>query len=161
VPVELTLVDGGTAKGKVLVPVGKVLVDILNGPVVFIEFEPYGGERGFIAKAQIASVKPIGIPRAPNLVQRVKDSDGFNPHAVLGVANGAAWEDVRQAYHRLAKVYHPDRYAHTELPAEVAEYLAAMARRVNAAYAALEPAQQSSKAAAARPAPVYATAARA
>jgi curved DNA-binding protein CbpA len=45
---------------------------------------------------------------------------------------------VRARFHLLAKAYHPDRYAAAELPAEVTTYLEAMARRVNAAYAALE-----------------------
>jgi curved DNA-binding protein CbpA len=42
------------------------------------------------------------------------------------------------AYFALAKAYHPDRYATAELPAEVRDYLAAMARRINAAHAALD-----------------------
>ncbi len=51
---------------------------------------------------------------------------------------GASRDEVRQAYLRLAKAYHPDRYASVELPEEVRDYLSAMARRVNAAHAALE-----------------------
>ena len=42
------------------------------------------------------------------------------------------------SYFALAKAYHPDRYATAELPEEVRDYLAAMARRINAAHAALE-----------------------
>ena len=45
--------------------------------------------------------------------------------------------EIREAYFALAKVYHPDRYATAELPTEVIEYLFAMARRINAAHAAL------------------------
>ena len=62
VPVEVVLVDGTTSRGKLLVPVGKTVAEALNGTGGFVEFEPYGGERGFLAKAQLASVTPVGVP---------------------------------------------------------------------------------------------------
>ena len=138
IPVEVALADGTIARGKLLVAAGKTLADVLNGAGAFIEFEPYGGERTFLAKAQLASVKPVGVPKASNLNARLSDPAGFDPHRVLGVTTGASREEVRQAYFRLAKAYHPDRYATAELPEEVRDYLAAMARRINAAHAALE-----------------------
>src|SRR5581483_10945161 len=109
VPVELTLTDGTVAKVKLLVPAGKALADLLNGGGGFVEFEPYGGERRFVAKSQLASVRPVGVPRVPNLAARAREADSFDPYALLGVPRGAAWEEIRQAYHRLAKAYHPDR----------------------------------------------------
>jgi DnaJ domain len=157
VPVEVVLADGRLIKGKLLVSAGKTLSDALNGAAAFIEFEPYGGERAFLSKAQLASVQLVGVPKAANLSARTREGDSFNPHAILGVAANAGWEEVRQAYHKLAKSYHPDRYASAELPVEVQDYLAAMARRVNAAYAALEAPRQAAKVptAAARAAAVY------
>ncbi|MBX9590119.1 MAG: J domain-containing protein [Hyphomonadaceae bacterium] len=136
-PVEAALADGTTMRGKLLIPTTKTLGEALNGPGPFLEFEPYGGERSYIAKAQVVSLKLMGVPKLPNLKARVRDLDGFDPHAVLGVAPGAPREDVRQAYVALAKAYHPDRYAAAELPNEVIEYLFAMARRINAAHSAL------------------------
>ena len=57
----------------------------------------------------------------------------------IKVAEAAALMSLgRRQVFRLAKAYHPDRYATAELPAEVRDYLAAMARRINAAHAALE-----------------------
>jgi hypothetical protein len=142
VPVEATLADGKTARAKVLVPAGKSLADVLNGAGGFIEIELYGGERSFLAKERLAWIKPVCVPRAPSLNAgldaRTGDRGGFDPHAILGVRAGASRDEVRQAYLRLAKAYHPDRYASVELPAEVRDYLSAMARRVNAAHAALE-----------------------
>jgi hypothetical protein len=138
IPVEVALLDSTIARGKLLVPMGKGVADILNGAGAFIEFEPYGGERSFLAKAQLASVKPVSVPKAPNLGARLSDPGGFDPYAVLGLTAGASREELRQAYFRLAKAYHPDRYATAELPEEVRDYLAAMARRINAAHAALE-----------------------
>jgi hypothetical protein len=157
VPVEVVLADGTLIKGKLMTSAGKTLSDALNGTTVFVEFEPYGGERTFLSKSQVASVRLVGVPKAANLSTRTRDGDSFNPHAILGVASDAGWEEVRQAYHKLAKTYHPDRYAAAELPTEVLDYLAVMARRVNAAYAALEAPRQTAKipTAAARAAAVY------
>ena len=142
VPVEVMLADGALVKGKLLVSAGKTLADALNGTAAFVEFEPYGGERTFLSKGQLASVQLVGVPKAANLSAKTRDGDSFNPHAILGVSPDAGWEEVRQAYHKLAMSYHPDRYASAELPLEVQDYLAAMARRVNAAYAALETPRQ-------------------
>ena len=142
VPVEVALVDGTIARGKLLVPAGKTVADALNGAGGFVEFEPYGGQRGFLAKAQLASITPVQVPKAPNLSERLGDPGGFDPYAVLGLSAGASRDAARQAYFRLAKAYHPDRYATAELPEEVRDYLATMARRVNAAHAALEAPQR-------------------
>jgi DnaJ domain len=153
-PVEAVFVDGTIARGKLMVPTTKTMADLLNGAGAFLEFEPYGGERNYIAKAQIASIKMLGVPKLPNLNARLRDFDGFDPFAVLGLKPGATREDIRQAYFALAKSYHPDRYATAELPAEVIEYLFAMARRINAAHAALNVEQKKQ---AARAEPVFTT----
>ena len=138
VPVEITGLDGTLIKGKLQVPVPKTVAEALNGAAAFIEFEPYGGEKRYLAKAQLAAVKPLGVPRLPSLQGRLRQSEDFDPHAVLGVPCGASREEIREAYVALAKAYHPDRYANVMLPPEVSEYLAAMARRINLAHAALE-----------------------
>lgn len=158
VPAEVTLLDGSMLKGKVLVPVGKVLSDALNSSGPFLEFEPYGGDRRFVAKSQIASLKPVGVPKAGNL--SVRGAETFDPRSILGVPQTADWEEIRQSYHKLAKLYHPDRYASASLPDEVGDYLANMVRRVNAAYAALDVPQAEKKAPAVptpRSQPIYTT----
>jgi hypothetical protein len=157
IPVEIALADGATAKGKLVVPTGKTVGDALNGPGAFVEFEPYGGDRMFLAKAHLASIRPVGVPRGVNLQARLADADGFDPHRILGVAVGAGREEIRAAYFALAKAYHPDRYTTVELPQEVRDYLSAMARRVNAAHAALEVPE---KRRAARAEPIFTTADR-
>jgi hypothetical protein len=156
-PVEAVFVDGTIVRGKLMVPTTKSIADLLNGSGAFLEFEPYGGERNYIAKAQIASIRMLGVPKLPNLTARLKDYDGFDPFAVLGIKPGATREDIRQAYFALAKSYHPDRYANAELPSEVIEYLFAMARRINAAHAALNVEQKKQ---AARAEPVFTTPSR-
>jgi hypothetical protein len=154
VPVEITLTDGTQVKGKLMVAAGKTLGDVLNGTGAFIEFEPYGGDKRYMAKAQIDQLRPVGVPRGQNINHRSRDE--FDPHQILGLAPDSDWEAVRQAYLQLSKTYHPDRYASAMLPAEVTEYLSVMARRINAAYAALEVPHQVVKQAAVRAStPIY------
>jgi hypothetical protein len=162
VAIEAGLEDGRILKGKVAIPLHKTVYDVLNGSGAFLEFEPFDGERQFIAKASLRTVKMLSVGRGPNLTVRLRDVDGFDPHTILGLTRAASWDDVKAAYHRLAKIYHPDRYSSAELPQEVQDYLASMARRVNAAYAALEAPQQVKKQiAASRAAPIYTSPVRA
>jgi len=86
VPVEIAFADGTAAKGKMLVPVGRSVADALNGTGSFVEFEPYGGDKSYLAKAQLASVRLVGVPKAPNLQARLLDVDGFDPHRILGLS---------------------------------------------------------------------------
>ena len=135
--VEIALSDGRQLLGILVVPLGRSLVEVLNGTSSFIEFKPSGGERMFIARSALHSVKPMDLPPAPDLWAGPTEGGGFDPYAILGIKRGANRDEVRQAYFGLAKIYHPDRYASMELPAEVREYLAVMARRINAAHDAL------------------------
>jgi DnaJ-domain-containing protein 1 len=113
-------------------------MDFLNSTSAYLEFEPLDGERSIVQKSSIKSARAIAPPKAPSLSQRLRDLDGFDPYQILRLERGCGWEDVRTAYHSLAKVYHADRYATSELPNEVTTYLENMSRRVNAAYATLE-----------------------
>jgi hypothetical protein len=138
IAVEMTTDTGDTLGGKVLVARGKALSAVLNSTDTFVDFEPWGGERVLIAKATIRSIKPVQIARPESLASRAASADAFDPYTILGVKVGASLEEVKGAWHRLSMAYHPDRYASAELPSEVLDYLAAMVRRINAAYAALE-----------------------
>ena len=145
VAVEIILDDGAIVAGKLVIPASRSAFDVLNGPAVFLEFEPYEGERRFIAKSALKAVKLLANAKPLNLAQKLRDLDGFDPHAILGVKAGADWDNVRAAYVGMAKTYHPDRFANADLPTEVSAYLAGMARRLNTAYAALETVHQSRK----------------
>jgi hypothetical protein len=161
IAIEATLEDGRVLTGKVAIPMHKTVYDVLNGTGVFLDFEPFDGDRQFIAKSTLRTVKMLAVARGPHLQARLRDLEGFDPYAILGLNRAASWDAVKAAYHSLAKVYHPDRYSSAELPAEVRDYLAAMARRVNAAYAALEAPQMVKKQAAnTRTAPIYTSPAR-
>ena len=161
VAVEVALDDGSVVTGKMFVSASRTLFDVLNGPALFMEFEPYEGERRFIAKSALKAVKLLAGARPLNLGQKARDLDGFDPYSILGVKPGQDWDEVRAAYLALAKTYHPDRFANADLPAEVATYLSGMLRRVNSAYGALEVANQSRKLSVARKQEaVFVTAAR-
>jgi hypothetical protein len=154
--VIIKLAGGDEVRGKLTVPKGRPLIDVLNGAHAFVEVEPFGGEKTLIAKSSLVTVQPLAGAEVTNLHVRSREAENFDPHTVLGVAPKAAWDEVRRAYLRLAKEYHPDRYSNADLPAEVTAYLAAMARRVNTAYAALEPAYAVQKELAAlRQEPIY------
>ena len=150
VGVEIVLDDGSIVAGKLMVPASRAVFDVLNGPTTFFEFEPFDGERRFLAKSALKAVKLLAGIKPLNLAQKVRDLDGFDPHTVLGLKTGAEWDDVRLAYLTLAKTYHPDRYTTADLPPEVTDYLSGMQRRINSAYAALEVAHHSRKQSAAR-----------
>lgn len=155
VAVEITYLDGRIEKGKLLIAVSSKVSEVLNGPVQFLEFETHEGERSLIAKSALHAIRVVTVPGAATPAGRLRDGE-FDPYRILGIAPGATWEEIRQAYLAASKAYHPDRYANISLPAEVGEYLAAMARRVNAAFAALEGPQQARREAARhRTAPVY------
>ncbi len=160
VPVELTFDDGRIVRGRFLVPSERPIHEVLNGQGHFMDFEAYGGEREMIAKTTIRAIKLVNVPKAQNLANRSRSED-FNPFEVLGLERGASWPAIREAYHRMSKLYHPDRYATAELPDEVLTYMATMVRRLNAAYAALEePHQVKREIARSRTEPIYQTPAR-
>ncbi|HEU4377274.1 MAG TPA: J domain-containing protein [Hyphomicrobiaceae bacterium] len=92
----------------------------------------------YLAKAAVHSVTPADIPAAPDLWAGPTEGSNFDPYKVLGIGADATREHAREAYLRLAKAYHPDRYASADLPKEVRDYLAVMVRRINAANDAVQ-----------------------
>ncbi len=137
--VELTLQDGKRVSGRLHVLVTRALGDELNAQGGFLEFETYDGERTFVSKQSVVAVRSLAAPKADQIARAERQFDSLDPHAILHVAAGADRDQIRAAYHRMAKLYHPDRFAGLDLPAEVADYVSAVARRVNIAYAALQP----------------------
>jgi DnaJ-domain-containing protein 1 len=145
--VQIALSDGRTLSGKLTLPPGRSLPDFLNGAATFVEFQPVDGDRMFIAKSSVHSVRPSpSMPAAPDLWAGPTEGSGFDPFKVLGISADSSRDDAREAYLKLAKSYHPDRYASADLPREVLEYLAVMVRRINAAYDTVQ-AQMKKKAA--------------
>lgn len=148
VPVELAIDDGRIVKGQVFLPASRQIYDELNQSGGFLEFQAYDGPRELIAKTTVRSVRQIEIPSEKPLAagRAISARQGdFDPYSVLGIEKGAPFEAAREAYFRLSKKYHPDRFANVELPEEISDYLEAMSRRLNAAFAALEKPLQSQR----------------
>lgn len=158
VPAEITLASGGIRKGRFFITASRSIYDVLNGDTQFLDFETYDGERALVAKSTIAAVRLVSVPAAAALKLRQRDAGGFDPQAILGVAPDAAWDDIRHAYLRLSKSYHPDLFGGVVLPPEVRDYLADMSQRINAAYHALElPHQAMKRSVADKAKPVFST----
>ena len=85
---------------------------------------------------RIRSVRSANVPKADQLDTEsgAPGSSSFDPYAVLQVSKEASPEEIRQAYHRMAKLYHPDRIASFGLPEEVMDYVRTMLVRINLAF---------------------------
>lgn len=136
--VEVALSDGSALKGRINVSVSKSLAEELNGPNAFIEFHALTGEKTLLAKGRIATVTSFDPPKTDQLDRSLQQAESFDAYTTLRVERGAGLEEIKAAYHRLAKTYHPDRFAATSLPPEMADYVSAMSRRLNLAYAMLQ-----------------------
>jgi len=137
VQVTVTLAIGTQMRGNMFHSKSRTLQEELNKGDPFIEFEPMEGQRMFLARTAIAAVKEFNVPRNDQMSRRAASLDQFDPYEVLGLQKGADAAQIRNAYVALAKTYHPDRFIRADLPAEVADYLSAVATRVNLAYSEL------------------------
>lgn len=138
VAVEVTLADGSAVAGRAVLAPGKGVHKLLDGDESFIYLDVFDGDGRFVPKADIRGLKVLTSIKTQTVVLNIPDARNFDPYRVLGLEKGAAFEDIRDAYHRLSKLYHPDCYAGIELPREVKVYLEAMSKNVNAAFHALK-----------------------
>jgi hypothetical protein len=134
--VLLTLADNQVVTVSIRLPLSRRLADALNNDDVFLDAITPSGQQQFIAKSTIKLVRPANVPRADQLDTegRVPGTPAFDPYAILKVARDANPEDIKSAYHRMARLYHPDRIASYELPDEVKDYVRTMLVRINLAF---------------------------
>jgi DnaJ-domain-containing protein 1 len=76
-----------------------------------------------------AKKKKAPLPPAPPVEETI---DGKTPHEVLGVSRDASDKEIRAAYQKLVKEYHPDRAA--TLAPEIREIAEKRTRQLNRAY---------------------------
>lgn len=138
VAVEITLDDGTIVTGRAAIPKARAVHKLMDGADPFLYVEHFDGEAGFLPKSAIRSLKLVATPRPQPLAVRVSDAANFDPFRVLGLDRDASFDDIRAAYHRLSKLYHPDVYAGVALPSEVTSYLDARAKEINAAFRLLK-----------------------
>jgi len=136
-PVHLLLVDGSDLNGRIAMPATTRLEAFINNADGFVPFTDHEAATQFIAKSQIASIRPLAVPRASQLSRRLAEGATFDPYNVLEVDRGSGPDAIRQAYLMKARLYHPDRFAGIDMPREMASYLKAMQQRINLAYEAL------------------------
>ena len=137
VTVNVTLVDGTSMTGTMLLPRDKQLRDLFNTPEEFLEFDDHRLGMTVLGKSSIRAVRTNNMPAADQIEKRQKLLEKQDPFQILGVAKTVDREGLRTAYKALARMYHPDRFAGSDLPPEVEEYINTMARRINAAYSEL------------------------
>ena len=136
ISVFLTLADNQVVTVSIRLPLSRRLADALNNDDVFLDAITPSGQQQFIAKSTIKLVRPANVPRADQLdiEGRAPGTPAFDPYAILKVAKDASPEDIKSAYHRMARLYHPDRIASYELPDEVKDYVRTMLVRINLAF---------------------------
>ncbi len=137
IAVQIVLNDGEMLKGQLLSRNASSLIDLVNGERAFLEFETYDGELIVIGKSSVQQIRPVEVPEARELAHAARQMERFDPFAILGVTREADAASVREAYHDMVKLYHPDRYAGMELPREVLNYMASVSKRINAAFTAV------------------------
>ena len=133
VAVELLMQDGRRMLGKMTVPYGSQLNKQLNGSNRFIDFEDADGTPKYVQKDAVVELIETKSKKPPKL-EPSKAMESDNPYVVLGIEANAGHEQVRSAYARLAKQYHPDQFNAVVLPPEVASYMTGMFERISNAY---------------------------
>jgi DnaJ-domain-containing protein 1 len=119
VAVLVTLTSGASMRGSILVSRTKTISEELNKGEPFIEFETQEGDRMFLARSVIGTVRETNMPKVDSLANKVGQMEKADPHEVLHLPKDASAAEIRQAYLQLAKTYHPDRFTKVELPREV------------------------------------------
>lgn len=134
VAVALSLEGGETISGRTALPKSRLVHKLLDGEEKFLYVETFEGEGQFVPKASIKGLKVIPTERARPLSLNAADATGFCPYRALGVDKGAPWDEVRAGYHRMTKLYHPDKYASMDLPPEMRAYLESKSKEINSAF---------------------------
>jgi DnaJ-domain-containing protein 1 len=138
IAIEVQLADGSKIAGRAVLAAGKGVHKLLEGDEGFIYLDVFDGDGMFVPKADIRGLKVLTGIKPQSAVLPIPEARNFEPYRVLGLDKGASFSEIRDAYHRLSKLYHPDRYAGVELPREVKLYLDAMSKTINAAFHALK-----------------------
>jgi DnaJ-domain-containing protein 1 len=140
-PVQLLIImaDGSRIRGNILQPRDKTLREYFNLPEPYIDFDCFENGEVVLAKTSIVSLRRNALPNADQIDKKLRGIEKANPQQILGVGKSATRDEIHKAYLALARLYHPDRFALSNLPPEVAEYLDTMSLRINVAYSELVP----------------------
>ena len=131
--VVVKIVDGTELSGKMMCGLSGSIASTLNKEGNFIELQDNDNQVVFVSKGQIATIEPAsnseqGLPKL-----KVNNLKASNWTEILGVGFQSTSAEVKEAYHSLAKRYHPDLFT-IDMPLEVKEYANSMLSRINLAY---------------------------
>lgn len=137
VDVSIRMLDGATVRGAIALGQNTTTLDgMLSKPTPFLEFYSKEGQRKFVAKHQISYVEPVEPLKKPRL-PNVSGGRYTDAYSVLGLSKTCSFEEAKEAFHRLAKQYHPDTAASADLPPEIQSYMSEMFKQINTAFTEL------------------------
>ncbi len=149
VPASIRLTDGSILVGTVNCGITGKLENVLNQENSFVEFMSKDGHQRFITRHQIASVEPIETTgKIPTL--HAAETGASEPYAAMGLVPGCSMEQAKEAFHRLSKMYHPDKWSGEDVPREIAKYASDKFRQINAAFTVVRAEAQKAELAAAQ-----------
>ncbi|SQC85347.1 DnaJ-like protein [Clostridium perfringens] len=90
----------------------------------------------------IVSIFNISATKYTNLLNYFRDNciekNKNDYYEILGVSEGASKEEIRVAFRKLSKLYHPDRYSSKDLPPEIIKEFEEKLAKIIEAYEALK-----------------------
>ncbi len=133
VSVIITTVDGSEVEGQLLCGMSGLIESALNSEGQFVQLKDEHNDTTFIAKTHIAKLSPkkSSHQKLPELNRNLGKPGNWSE--ILGVDRNATPEQVKNAYHNLAKAYHPDVFS-IDMPLEIKNYASTMLSRFNIAY---------------------------
>jgi hypothetical protein len=84
----------------------------------------------------------LGAGLAPWLARPVKEDERADPFEVIGVPQGASFDEVHSAWRRRLAEYHPDRFAQAGV--KIRKVALAETQRINAAFRSIAEARRTS-----------------
>lgn len=136
IPVLLTFDDGTEVYGSLNTPKLVDLSEMLSRDARFLIFSYNDGRQAYIAASKVRSIEVLNVPNVQPL--QPVESGEFDPFEILGISPDDDHSVARRSFHRLSKLYHPDKFLALDPPEEILDYLKVMSQRINLAYAAIE-----------------------
>jgi len=137
VDVRVILSDGNAVEGAIAGGVTTNLATVLNRPGNFLEIIQSNGSKKYISMAQVVSVeaaKSLEKPHSPS----TRSANSETAYDILGLQHGCDTAALRSQYHKMVKLYHPDKYLSVDLPPEVAAYIRSTFEQLSRAHEIVE-----------------------
>lgn len=141
-PVKAIIVtaDGKKHDVRLLINHGESLVNFMNSGSAFIEVEDEKKNKTLLARSFIQSITPkdSGMDKVSDEIASEKwRHHSQDPYIMLDVQIDASDEDIKNAYHKLARAYHPDRMLSMDLPPAMLAHGEEILKKINIAYEAI------------------------